>query len=75
MATSPGWALFGTLAFCVIWNGIVAVFVVMAVRGHLAGQPDWFLTLFIIPFVLIGLGSHRRSSSGNCWWPPASGRP
>ena len=24
MATSPGWALFGTLAFCIVWNGIVA---------------------------------------------------
>ena len=23
----------------------------------LAGRPDWFLTLFIIPFVLIGLGA------------------
>jgi hypothetical protein len=57
MATSPGWALFGALAGCVIWNGIVAVFVVIAVRSHLAGRPDWFLTFFIIPFVLVGLGA------------------
>jgi hypothetical protein len=57
MATSPGWALFGTLAFCIVWNGIAWVFAVMAVRGHLAGRPDWFLTLFAIPFILIGLGA------------------
>ena len=57
MAASAGWALFGTLAFCVIWNGVVAVFVAWAVGSHLAGQPDWVLTIFIIPFVLIGLGA------------------
>ncbi len=54
MAMSPGWALFGILAACVFWNGIVSVFVVIAVRGHLAGQPEWLLTVFVIPFVLIG---------------------
>jgi len=57
MARSPGWALFGTLMFCVFWNGIVSVFVVIAVSSHLAGRPEWFLTFFIIPFVLIGLGA------------------
>ena len=57
MATSPGWALFGTLAFCVIWNGIVSVFAVFAIRDHMANRPDWFLTIFMIPFVLIGVGA------------------
>ena len=53
--TSPGWALFGTLLVCIIWNGIVAVMVYFAVRGHLAGKPDWILTFFTIPFVLGGV--------------------
>jgi hypothetical protein len=53
--TSPGWALFGTLLVCIAWNGIVAVMVYFAVRGHIAGKPDWFLTIFSIPFVLGGL--------------------
>ena len=53
--TSPGWALFGTLLGCIIWNGLVAVMVYFAVRGHLAGNPDWILTFFSIPFVLGGL--------------------
>ena len=57
MATSPGWALFGTFAFCLIWNGLVSVFLVIAIRSHVAGEPDWFLTIFIIPFALIGLGA------------------
>jgi hypothetical protein len=53
--TSPGWALFGTLLGCVIWNGLVTIMVYFAVRGHLAGKPDWILTVFSIPFVLGGL--------------------
>jgi hypothetical protein len=57
MSTSHGWMLFGTLMFCVIWNGVVAVFAAIAVRNHIAGRPDWFLSLFIIPFALVGLGS------------------
>jgi hypothetical protein len=55
IAATPGWTLFALLAACLIWNGIVAAFVVMAVRTHLAGQPDWLLTAFVIPFVVIGI--------------------
>jgi hypothetical protein len=57
IATSPGWALFGVLLACVLWNGIVAVFAAIAVRGHIEGRPDWFLTLFIVPFVLVGIAA------------------
>jgi len=56
IATSPAWALFTTLLACLMWNGIVSVFLVIAVSGHLEGEPDWFLTVFIVPFVLIGVG-------------------
>ena len=55
IGTSPGWALFGTLLACVGWNGVVGVFVAMAVKGHLAGEPDWVMTLFLVPFVLAGI--------------------
>lgn len=44
------------LCMCAFWNGIVSVFVSIAVAGHLNGKPDWFMTLFMIPFVAIGLG-------------------
>ena len=52
---SPGWTLLGLLAACVAWNGAVSVFVVMAVRSFLAGAPDWLMTLFIVPFLVVGV--------------------
>jgi hypothetical protein len=55
VSMSPGCALFGTLFVALFWNGITSVFVVMAVKSHLDKQPEWFLTIFIIPFVLVGL--------------------
>ncbi len=56
IGTSPAWALFAVLIACLFWNGIVSVFVVIAVNSHLEGDPEWFLTIFIIPFVLVGIG-------------------
>lgn len=53
---SPGCALIGILVGGIFWNGMVSVFVTLAVRSHLAGKPEWFLTIFLIPFVLIGIG-------------------
>ena len=79
---SPGAAV-GTLAVCLFWNGIVSVFVLIAIAGlytNLVGPlPRWFpaptsngkngslgpnmplgmtlfLCVFLIPFVVIGLG-------------------
>lgn len=56
-AQSPKQKLFGALFFAVFWNGITGVFVYQAVQSHLKGDPEWFLTLFIIPFVLVGIGA------------------
>lgn len=56
MAASPGWTLFGLLAFGLVWNGIVIACVVSAVRRHFLGHPDWLHTLFIIPFAVVGIG-------------------
>lgn len=47
---------FGVLALALFWNGIISVFVYRAVEGWRAGSPEWFLTLFLVPFVAIGLG-------------------
>ena len=52
---SPGWTLFGLLAACVAWNGAVSVFVVMALLSYLKGAPDWLMTLFIVPFLVVGV--------------------
>ncbi len=44
----------GTLFAALFWNGITAVFVTFAVKSVNAGRPEWFLIVFITPFVLIG---------------------
>ncbi len=54
--TCPWGKLLGVVFLAVFWNGITGVFVGIAVNSHLAGNPEWFLTVFIIPFVLIGVG-------------------
>jgi hypothetical protein len=56
VTASPGWTLFLWLIACLLWNGIVSVFVYWTVKGHLQGRPDWLLTCVIIPFVLAGIG-------------------
>ncbi|CAA6696796.1 MULTISPECIES: DUF3592 domain-containing protein [unclassified Lentimonas] len=44
-----------TFAAC-FWNGIVSVFLFQLIKSYQGGRPDWFLTIFLIPFVLIGIG-------------------
>lgn len=56
MSTSPGWTLFGTLAFCIVWNGIVAAFIAMAIHGYVKADRDWHWTLLsTVPFAAIGI--------------------
>ena len=52
---SPLFKFLGMLGVAVFWNGIVSVFVTMSVHGFIAGKPEWCLTVFLIPFVVIGL--------------------
>ncbi|MEO1994762.1 MAG: DUF3592 domain-containing protein [Planctomycetaceae bacterium] len=44
------------LGFATFWNGLVSVFVYHTYQSWAAGNPQWFLVVFLIPFVLIGLG-------------------
>ena len=46
-----------TVFFALFWNGIVSVFVWQAWKAWERGSPDWFLNIFLIPFVLVGLFS------------------
>ena len=50
-------ALTGTVFFTTFWCGITSVFVTIAVKSWLRNDPEWFLTIFITPFVLVGIGS------------------
>lgn len=45
----------GLTLFALIWNGIVSVFLVIIVSEWRHGQHPWFLSLFITPFVAVGL--------------------
>lgn len=45
----------GMLFLALFWNGIVGVFVAQAVKGFQRGRPEWFLGVFLIPFLLVGL--------------------
>ena len=53
---APGWNLAGVLAICVLWNGIVAWFVIVNLHSHLNNRGDWLMTLLLSPFVAVGIG-------------------
>jgi len=55
-SASPMTKLAGAMFIAVFWNGITGVFVWFAAQSWIKGNPQYFLTLFITPFVLIGLG-------------------
>lgn len=55
-AQGKGVALVGLLFITLFWNGIVSVFVYEIISSWQSGRGNWFLTLFMIPFVIIGLG-------------------
>ncbi len=58
VTANRAWSLLASLALCVFWNGIVSIFLILAVRLHLEGSPGrWELTAFVAPFVLIGIGT------------------
>jgi hypothetical protein len=51
---SQGWRLFAATLTCLFWNAIVVLFAVIAIRNHLRGEPDWWLDLFVLPFLAAG---------------------
>ena len=60
LGSSPGRTLAAMFLFTLVWNGIAAPFLVASIASHLGwdgiGQsPNWFLTLIIILFGLVGL--------------------
>jgi hypothetical protein len=51
------WNVGFAVIIALIWNGVVSVFVRQAVQSWREGCPEWFLMVFLIPFVLIGIGT------------------
>ena len=56
VSTSPVAKLLWMVFAALFWNGLVSVFVWNAWKGFERGRPEWFLVIFLIPFVLVGLG-------------------
>ncbi len=54
-ATTPARRLIVTTVVAIFWNGIVSVFVGILIKEWGKGNIEWFLALFLTPFVLIGL--------------------
>jgi hypothetical protein len=53
--SKPGCFFFGALVFTVFWNGIVSIFVGQVISDLQRGVWNWFLIVFLTPFVLVGL--------------------
>lgn len=51
---SPAWGLFAAAVFCLAWNGVVAFLTVWATRTWVAGEPEWLLTMLLIPGYCVG---------------------
>ncbi len=79
--------LIGMILIAAFWNGIVSVFLWQIVLSFRRGDPEWFLCLFMTPFVLVGLGlmagvvyfllalANPRPQSDHLARGPASRRP
>lgn len=46
--------IFGTGLFALIWNGFISIFVYQAWLSIKTRDPEWFLIIFLIPFVVVG---------------------
>lgn len=54
-SSSPMAKLVGAIFVAVFWNGITGIFVGIAVKSWRSQQPEIFLSLILIPFVLVGI--------------------
>jgi hypothetical protein len=52
---SPRTQFLVLLGISLFWCGIVGVFTTVEIQGFMKGRPEWFLTIFMIPFQLIGI--------------------
>jgi len=58
-SSTPGWRLLATTIFAWLWTAVAGILLVWTVQGHLARQPDWLLTAFLVPFVAVAAWAMR----------------
>lgn len=56
---APVWRLGLSALIFLVTTGIASVLTVIVVNQHLAGTPDWFLTLFAAPLILAAMWAVR----------------
>ena len=56
---SPGWRLLATTLFALLWNAVGCVLTVWAIRSHIDGQHQWFLSVFLVPYWTVSAWSIR----------------
>lgn len=54
--SSPFMRLFAAIFIACFWNGIVSIFAYQFVADWNRGSADWFLGLFLLPFLAVGIG-------------------
>lgn len=52
---APVWRLAVSALIFLVSTGVTSVLIVILVNQHMAGTPDWFLTLFAAPLILANL--------------------
>lgn len=55
IVSSPAWGLMLATVLGLVWNGVGVVLAFVALNSHREGNPEWFLTLFVTVFVLLGV--------------------
>jgi hypothetical protein len=51
---APGRLSVALAVVCVVWNLLVADFLVQVIWLHVSGKPNWLITWLMVPFVLAG---------------------
>lgn len=52
---SPALRLVFASVFALVWNVSAALLIYFAVKSMLSDEPDWFLVIFIVPFLAVGV--------------------
>ncbi len=53
-AQSPGWRLAAATSFCVLWNTLSTILLVLAIRSFIIGPVEWFLAGVMVLFLGVG---------------------
>ncbi len=54
ISQSSAWRMAAFAVFCVAWNVIAGILATLAVQSFQRDQPDAFLSVFVVPFLVVG---------------------